>query len=234
VPVYANYFERNSISTDCLYLDEPITNEFLVDIKKHTIKFVHCSGAAPNNVFDTAKLFPYVQRVALVASADSNEHMLAALAENFPNLNEITISQSKALSNSALQNLSRFKKLKYLHFKCELADPTLFAKCAPDSLSDLTVESSDSGDWAYPQLHHLRSLRIWQGRIDAQILKSFSHSYPFVKVLELDGDVNNDVYTEIAKFKHLERLSMRKTIVGRSNYKMLQEAGIKEIFCRHE
>lgn len=157
---------------DSLEVDGLITTEDWKQIRERPVHSVHTLGNPDPDLFENPTSLKGVREVILISSSD-NSKALSALARNFPNLEELAISQSAPLTETDMRNLDQLNQLFFLEICNDMPDCKSFAAAVPPKLTRLLLEdtrvvSASSCSISLPALTYfsLRRSKLSQGFIE--------------------------------------------------------------------
>lgn len=124
-----------------LEVDGPLTKDDWSEIGKRTVQSVHMLGDAEASLFENPTLLKGVREVILIPSGDSAKP-LRDLANGYPNIEELAVSQMVPLTEADMQNIHRLNHLFFLEVCTEMPSCASFAAAVPPKLKRLLLEST--------------------------------------------------------------------------------------------
>lgn len=126
---------------DSLEVDGLITTEDWKQIRERPVRSVHTLGNPDPELFENPTSLKGVREAILLSSSD-NSKALSALAKNFPNLEELAISQTPPLTETDMKNLDQLNQLFFLEICTDMPDCASFAAALPPKLKRLLLEDT--------------------------------------------------------------------------------------------
>jgi hypothetical protein len=202
-PYRSDFVSCHDIS---LEVDGPMTIEDWREIIKRPVQSVHTLGDADPSLFENPKNLKSVREIILISSS-TNAKALGDIANNFPNLEELAVSQTAPLTEADMRNVDRLNELFFLEICTEMPSCSSFAAAIPPKLKRLLLEntrvvSSPTCRLSLPVLTYfgLRRSKLSKGFVDgldAPNLEEVSLS----RVLAEPG-----AFQSFAKFPKLKRV----------------------------
>lgn len=122
-----------------LEADGPLTKDDWSEIAKRSVQSVHMLGDSVN-LFENPMLLKGVREVIII-SGDSAK-ALRDLANNFPNIEELAVSQPVPLTEADMQNIHRLTHLFFLEVCTEMPSCASFAATVSPKLKRLLLENT--------------------------------------------------------------------------------------------
>ncbi len=165
-------------------------------------------NGAELNLLEDKSLLPYVRSVQLCAGNDNAGH-LGILAQNYPNITTLTISQNSKLSKVDASSLQAFKKLKYLHLQCPHEAVDNFWEILPPQLTFLQLEGTSPN----LRLSKLEDLRIKRCRVEAAFLETLK-TPKLERLRFFQVDLQHGYAAALAQLPLLKELTFHNTNCG--------------------
>ncbi|MBX9686425.1 MAG: hypothetical protein K2X27_06955 [Candidatus Obscuribacterales bacterium] len=124
-----------------LEVEGPVTAEDWQQIRKHPVRTVHTLGNADPDLFENPTNLKGVREAILMSTAD-NSKALSSLAKNFPNLEELAVSQPAPLTQADMRNIHQMNQLFFLEICNDVPDCASFAASLPPNLKRLLLENT--------------------------------------------------------------------------------------------
>lgn len=124
-----------------LEVEGPITTEDWKEIRKRPVQSVHTLGSADPELFGNPGNLKGVREIILISSSD-NSKALNDIAGNFPNLEELAVSQTAPLTATDMRNIDRLNQLFFLEICTEMPGCSSFAAAIPPKLKRLLLENT--------------------------------------------------------------------------------------------
>lgn len=158
------------------------------------------------DLFENANTLKGVKEVILISSGDTAKS-LRDLATNYPNIEQLAVSQMAPLADADLQCIHQFKNLSFLEIATDVPSCTSFAAAVPPTLKRLLLEntsvtSAASCHIALPALNYfsLRRSKLSKGFLagfDAPDLEEVSLSHVWAE---------HDAFKLFSRFPKLKRV----------------------------
>lgn len=193
---------RLSDDRNTTYVAEPLSLFERNRLRSIHTDFLTLENGAPENLLEDATIFRGLHRVSLCSNSH-NEIYLTALIRNFPHVNDVSIRQQAALSNSALTCLKQLKGLKELELWCPLESPTSLPQYLPASLESFQF----SGAMNISKQPRLRELRANNCRIDESFLRELDA--PLLQSMYFSWtDFSAGAFEQFSRFKSLREIHL--------------------------
>lgn len=145
----------------------------LKELRSEQILDIETSGNADKQMFDQRHTFPVLKSVFL-DSANNAAH-LKALAENYPNLRCIALTQGRDAAIVDWSDLKKFKKINDLQVKGCISNWEEFAGLLPNSLKSLVLSKTGvpkDAEVPFPSLPYLAELRLYYETVSPKLFSS--------------------------------------------------------------
>ncbi len=189
-----------------LEVEGPPSDADWQEIKKRPVHSIHILGSADMDLFDNPNTFKGIKEVILISSIDT-AGSLRDLSINYPNIEELAVSQMAPLTEADLQCIHRFKNLFFLEVSTDVPSSASFAAAIPTSLKRLLLEntsitSAASSHIVLPSLNYfsLRRSKLSKGFLagfDAPELEEVSLSHVWAE---------HDAFKLFNRFPKLKRI----------------------------
>jgi hypothetical protein len=178
----------------------PLTADNRRMLEKRNIHTLWMSDNADETLLSEKHLFRSLNQVGLSTSS-CNERCLDVLAQDYPKIEALSVSQTQLLSDAGISSLTKFRHLKDLELHCKVATPALIPDCLPKALESLQIDDG----WTLPELPKLRNLVINTCQLDEQFLEKMNadglEDIRLFNVKLSKGSLNG-----VRRFKHLREL----------------------------
>lgn len=124
-----------------LEVDGPLTTDDWNEINKRSVHSVHMLGDSDVSLFENPNRLKSVREVILISSADTAK-ALRDLANNFPNIEELAVSQPAPLTEADMQCIHRLSRLYFLEICTGMPNCASFAAAVPPGLKRLLLENT--------------------------------------------------------------------------------------------
>lgn len=124
-----------------LEVDGPLTKEDWSEISKRSVQSVHMLGDSDASLFENPALLKGVREVILIPSGDSAKP-LRDLANSYPNIEELAVSQMVPLTEADMQSIHRLSHLFFLEVCTDMPSCSSFAAAVPQKLKRLLLENT--------------------------------------------------------------------------------------------
>lgn len=111
------------------------------ELSKRPVHSVHLLSSSELSLFENPNFLKGIREVILISSNDSSK-LLRDLANNYPNIEELAVSQVAPLTEADMQNIHRFKHLFFLEVCNDMPSCSSFAAAAPPTLKRLLLEDT--------------------------------------------------------------------------------------------
>ena len=124
-----------------LEVEGPLTQNDWNEINKRSVHSVHMLVDSDVPLFEKPNSLKGLREVILMSSIDSSKS-LRDLANNYPNIEELAISQAAPLTDADMQNIHRFNHLFFLEVSNDMPSCASFAAAVPATLRRLLLEDT--------------------------------------------------------------------------------------------
>lgn len=138
-PPYRSEFVR--FHDGSLEVDGPLTKDDWTEIGKRSVHSVHMLGESDVSLFETPNFLKGLREVILLSSSDSAKS-LRDLANNYPNIEELAVSQVAPLTEADMQCIHRLNHLFFLEICNDMPSCSSLAAAVPPTLKRLLLENT--------------------------------------------------------------------------------------------
>jgi len=188
------------------------------------VQILNISDGADFETFSSPHAFPRLQGVGL-ASSHSNGIYLSRLADNYPALSGLSITQEGCLDDHSVSYLRNFSRLRVLSIACPVSNAGLLFPSLPESLRVLTLRlfnnTPNQNLRTKVELPYIEKLVLIGYSLDQSFLNQLDA--PRLRVLSLEHvRTPEGGFMNLANFPRLKVVDLLHTTVSASQIEPLK------------